>query len=551
MTNGDAGGHATTVFRNARIHTMDAARPRADALAARGGRLLAVGTEADVAAAAGRDARVVDLGGRAVVPGFVESHCHFLTTGLTLRQVDARTPPNTTIADIRRRVAEFAGRMSPGAWILGWGYDDTLIAERRALTRQDLDEAAPDHPVYIRHVSGHLSYTNSAAIRLAGIGRGAQAPPGGHVVLDARGEPTGELHERPAQALVSQHIPPYEMPALRQALRDALPMFARVGITSVHDALVGMASGLADFHAYQGAVADGDLPLRATLFPAYTLAGQFMFHSGFGDERLRLGPLKHIADGSIQGHTAALCDPYFDQPGHRGLQVLGDKELVDRFRDAHRLGFQLATHGNGDAAIEAILDAYETVLTEAPRADHRFRIEHCQMATEAQLDRMQRLGVMASFFAVHTYYWGDRHERLFLGPGRAHRIDPLASALGREIHFALHSDCPVTPVAPLMSVWSAVNRITREGRVIGPEQRIAVRDALRAFTLDAAYLAFEDGLKGSLVPGKLADFVVLDRDPLAVSPEEIRDIAVAQTVVGGEVIHADGGLTDAPTRPAR
>jgi predicted amidohydrolase YtcJ len=539
MTSAHRRDDATTVFRNGRIHTMDAGRPRADALAVRDGRLLAVGTEAEAAAAAGRAARVVDLGGRAVLPGFVESHCHFLTTGLALRQVDARTPPNAAIADVLGRVAEFARRLPKGQWILGWGYDDTLIGEKRALTRQDLDAVAPDHPVYVRHISGHLSYANSAALHRARLGRGAASPEGGHVVLDGRGDPTGELHERPAQALVSQHVPPFEMPALRQALRDALPLFARVGVTSIHDALVGMASGLADFHAYQAAVAEGDLPLRATLFPAYTLAGQFMFHSGFGDARLRLGPLKHIADGSIQGHTASLCDPYFDQPGHRGLQVLSDKELVDRFRDAHALGFQLATHGNGDAAIEAILDAYETVLAETPRADHRFRIEHCQMATEAQLDRMQRLGVLASFFAVHTYYWGDRHERLFLGPGRAHRIDPLGSALGREIHFALHSDCPVTPVAPLMSVWSAVNRITREGRVIGREQRIAVRDALRAFTIDAAYLAFEDRVKGSLAPGKLADFVVLERDPLAVPAEEIRDIAVAQTVVGGEVVHAE------------
>src|SRR5262245_32287160 len=532
----------TTVFRHALIHTMDAGRPRAEAMAVRGGRLLAVGTEAEAAAAAGRDARVVDLGGRTVVPGFVESHCHYLSTGLSLRQVDARTQPNARIADVLVRVAEFAGRLPRGQWILGWGYDDTLIGDQRALTRRDLDAVAPEHPVYIRHISGHLSYTNSAALALAGLGRGAEAPDGGHVVLDERRDPTGELHERPAQALVARHIPPFEMPALRQALCDALPLFARVGVTSFHDALVGLAAGLADFHAYQAAVAEGDVPLRATLFPAYTLAGQFMFHSGFGDDRLRLGPLKHIADGSIQGHTAALCDAYFDQPGQCGLKVLGDKELLDRFRDAHALGFQLATHGNGDAAIEAILDAYETVLAEQPKADHRFRIEHCQMATEAQLDRMQRLGVMASFFAVHTYYWGDRHERLFLGPGRAHRIDPLASALGRGIHFALHSDCPVTPVAPLTSVWSAVNRITREGRVIGPEQRIAASEALRAFTLDAAHLAFEEEMKGSLTPGKLADFAVLDRDPLAVPPEDIRDIAVALTVVGGEVIYGDGAM---------
>ena len=537
----------TTVFRNARIHTMDPRRPAAEALAVRAGRLVAVGSESDVAAAAGRSARVVDLSGRTVVPGFVESHCHFLMTGLTLRQVDARTPPNTRIADVRARVAEFARRLPRGQWILGWGYDDTLIAEARALTRQDLDAVAPDHPVYIRHISGHLSYANGAALKIAGLGRGAQSPDGGHIVLDAAGDPTGELHERPAQALVNRHVPPVEMPALRQALRDALPMFARVGVTSIHDALVGVAAGLADFHAYQAGVASGDLPLRATLFPAYTLAGQFMFHSGFGDDRLRLGPLKHIADGSIQGHTAALCDPYFDRPGLTGLQVLSDKELVDRYRDAHALGFQLATHGNGDAAIEAILDAYETVLTEDPKADHRFRIEHCQMATEAQLDRMQRLGVMASFFAVHTYYWGDRHERLFLGPGRAHRIDPLASALGRDIHFALHSDCPVTPVAPLMSVWSAVNRITREGRVIGPEQRIAMEHALRAFTLDAAYLAFEDGIKGSLTPGKLADWVLLERDPLTAPAEEIKDIGVMETVVGGQTVWSADARATAST----
>jgi hypothetical protein len=536
------------VYRNARIHTLEPAHPEAQALAVRAGRLVAVGSEADVARAVARDAHVVDLEGRTVVPGFVESHCHFLTTGLTLRQVEIRTPPNTSIKDVQARLAEYVRGVPPGQWIQGWGYDDTLIAECRGLTRQDLDAAAPEHPVYFRHISGHLSYANSRALAIAGVGRGARSPDGGAIVLGADGEPTGELHERPAQHLVSQHIPAYGYADLRQALRDATPIFARVGVTSLHDALVGLNAGLADFHAYQDGVAAGEVPIRATLFPSYTLLGQFMFHSGFGTDRLRLGPLKHVADGSIQGHTAALCDPYHDRPGLKGLHVLSPRQLVDGFREAHALGFQLATHGNGDAAIESILDAYETVLRERPRADHRFRIEHCQMATEAQLDRMQRLGVLASFFAVHTYFWGDRHRRLFLGPGRAQRIDPLHSALGREIHFALHSDCPVTPVSPLGSIWSAVTRITREGEVLGPEQRILARDALRAFTLDAAYLAHEDYLKGSLAPGKLADFVVLDGDPLAMSPEEIKNIRVEQTVVGGEVIYADGAMASDSAR---
>jgi predicted amidohydrolase YtcJ len=530
------------VYRNARIHTLDPGQPEAQALAVRGGRLLAIGSDADVARVAGRDATVVDLGGRTVVPGFVESHCHFLTTGLTLRQVEIRTPPNTSIKDVQARLATYARGVPPGQWIQGWGYDDTLIAECRGLTRADLDAVAPDHPVYFRHISGHLSYANSKALAIAGIGRGARSADGGTIVLGADGEPTGELHERPAQHLVSKHIPPYDYADLRQALREATPIFARVGVTSLHDAMVGMNAGLGDFHAYQDGVASGDVPMRATLFPAYPLLGQFMFHSGFGSDRLRLGPLKHVADGSIQGHTAALCDPYHDRPGLKGLHVLGPSQLADSCREAHAQGFQLATHGNGDAAIDSILDAYETVLRERPRADHRFRIEHCQMATEAQLDRMQRLGVLASFFAVHTYFWGDRHRRLFLGPGRAQRIDPLNSALGREIHFALHSDCPVTPVSPLGSIWSAVTRITREGQILGPEQRILARDALRAFTLDAAYLAHEDHLKGSLVPGKLADFVVLDKDPLAIAAEQIKDIQVAQTVVGGEIIYADGAM---------
>ena len=526
-----------TVFLNGAIHTLDPARARARALAVRDGRLTAVGNEDDVRRVAGRDARVVDLQGLTVVPGFVESHCHFLYYGLTLDQVDARTPPNTTVADIQGRIREFARRVPPGAWIQGWGYDDTLIEEMRHLTRRDLDPAAPDHPVYLRHISGHLGYANSAALRIAGLARNATSSAGGHVVLDALGEPTGELHERPAQELVSRHIPTVDGASLREAVRRATGAFARVGVTSFHDAGVGFSAGLDEFHAYQDAVAADELPLRGTLFPHHVLADRLAFHSGFGNERLRVGPLKHIADGSIQGHTAALCEPYLDQPGQRGIQVLSHGQLLDSYRAAHARGFQLATHGNGDAAIDAILDAYETVLRERPKADHRFRIEHCQMATEAQLDRMQRLGVLASFFAVHTYYWGDRHQRLFLGPGRAQRIDPLASALGREIHFALHSDCPVTPVNPLMSVWSAVNRVTRDGVLLGPEQRILVRDALRAFTLDAAYLAFEDGWKGSLAPGKVADFVVLDRDPLAVPPDALRDIAVLRTVVGGRDVY--------------
>lgn len=529
-------GPADRVFRNATVHTLEGLGG-ATAVAVAAGRILAVGCEADLAPLAGPDTEVVDLRGRTLLPGFVESHCHLLAYGITRQQVDVFSPPNRTIADVLARVAEFARRTPRGGWVQGWGYDDTLLEDGRHLTRADLDAAAPEHPVYLLHVSGHIGYANSRALALGGVTRETGDPEGGHVVRDARGEPTGELHELPAQTLVSGQIPPHDMATLREAIRLAARDFARAGVTTVHDAAVGFSAGLAEFHAYQDAVAEGDLRLRATLFPLFTLREQAMFHSGFGNDRLRLGPVKLVADGSIQGHTAALSSPYHDAPGSCGIRVMSHRDLVDVAGWAHRLGFQVATHGNGDAAIESILAAYEEVLADRPRRDHRHRIEHCQMVTDRQLDAMARLGVHASFFAAHTFYWGDRHERLFLGAERAARIDPLASARRRGIRFAMHSDCPVTMVDPLMSVYAASTRLTREGRRLGPDERIPVADAIRAFTLDAAYLAFEEAAKGSLAPGKLADFVVLSDDPLVVAPEAVRDLTVLRTVVGGEDVY--------------
>ncbi len=529
---------ADRIFRNANVRTLDGPG-RAEALAVAGGRLLAVGREADLSGLAGPETEVVDLGGRTVLPGFVESHCHFLAYGVTRQQVNLFSPPNRTVADVLARVAAFAREAPRGAFLQGWGYDDTLIEDRRHLTREDLDAAAPDHPVYLLHISGHIGYANSRALAIGGVTRDTGDPDGGHIVRDARGEPTGELHELPAQSLVSGKVPPLDMATLREAIRLASRDFARVGVTSFHDAAVGFSAGLAEFHAYQDAVAEGDLRLRATLFPLFKLREHAMFHSGFGNERLRLGPIKLVADGSIQGYTAALSSPYHDRPESCGIRVMSHDELVEVARWADRLGFQVATHGNGDAAIESILAAYEEVLAGRPARDHRHRVEHCQMVTDRQLGTMRRLGVHASFFAAHTFYWGDRHERLFIGPERAARIDPLASARRLGVRFAMHSDCPVTMVDPLMSVYAAANRITREGRRLGPDERIPVEDAVRAFTLDAAYLAFEEGFKGSLAPGKVADLVVLSDDPLAVAPETLRDLQVLRTVVGGEDVYVN------------
>ena len=261
------------------------------------------------------------------------------------------------------------------------------------------------------------------------------------------------------------------------------------------------------------------------------------FVTGFGDDHLKIGPAKIIVDGSIQGYTGWLAKPYYvpfkGDSSYRGYPVTAPEKLTPLVMAAHRAGFQIAAHGNGDAAIDAILDAYQLAQKEFPRADARHRIEHCQTAREDQLDRMAALGVSPSFFVSHTYYWGDRHKNIFLGPDRAKRISPLKSALKRGIKFSLHSDCPVTPVSPLFCVFAAVNRLTRNGEVLGPEFRLTPEEALRAVTADAAWQTFDERIKGSIEVGKLADFTILAENPLTVSPERIKDIKVKEVIIGG------------------
>jgi hypothetical protein len=265
------------------------------------------------------------------------------------------------------------------------------------------------------------------------------------------------------------------------------------------------------------------------------------FLTGFGNDRLKIGPAKIIVDGSIQGYTGWLSKPYYvpfkQDSSYRGYPVTAPETLNHLVLEAHKAGCQIAAHGNGDAAIDSILNAYQLAQGKYPRSDTRHRIEHCQMAREDQLDRMAELGVSPSFFVSHTFYWGDRHKNIFLGPDRAKRISPLKSALKRGLKFSLHSDCPVTPVSPLFCVFAAVNRLTRSGEVLGPEFRLTAEEALCAATIDAAWQTFDEKVKGSIEVGKLADFTILAENPLAVSPERIKDIKVAEVIIGGQSVY--------------
>lgn len=332
---------------------------------------------------------------------------------------------------------------------------------------------------------------------------------------------------------MTAHLPPHDRAALRQGLAVAAREFLAAGVTTVHD--MGHPWTADAVAALEDAAAES-LPLRVVVYARGAQRDEVLA-GGFRHPRLRLGGVKLLADGSIQGYTAALREGYHDRPGEHGIHVLPPPELAARVAAAHARGWQVAVHGNGDAAIDAILDAFEAALRASPRADHRHRLEHGQTVRPDQLDRMARLGVHASFFVAHTHYWGDRHRDRFLGPDRAARISPLRSARARGIRFGLHSDAPVTPVSPLRSLAAAVTRRTAGGDVLGPEERLPVDAALAALTRDAAALAFDEHDVGSIAPGRRADLVVLGADPERVPPDTLAELRVDLTVIEGAVVY--------------
>lgn len=521
------------------VLTLDRAGRRAEALAADGGVISEIGDANDIAARIGPETTVLRLEGRTVIPGFVESHNHPTFFGMTLAApVDAGTPPNGKIADIVERVAQAVRDRGRGEWIRGFRYDDTLLADNRHPTRTDLDPVSPHSPVVLTHVSGHFCVANSAALREVGIDARSADPPGGHIARDERGEPTGVLVEG-AAFLVTSQLPGQGTDELADALRLADTEYLANGITSVHDTGVGLIGGEAELAAYRRLHRAGELRTRVHGYLFHTqLAG---LDEGTpeppepGDDSFTMTGVKIVADGSLQGLTGCVAEGYTCAPDEHGMLLLEPGELARRIARLDEAGWQVAVHGNGDAAIEAIIDSY-TRLGAPNGTGRRHRIEHCQTVREDQLDRMAANDVLASFFVKHVYFWGDRHRDVFLGPQRAERISPLASALGRGIHFGLHSDTPVTPVPPLEGIWCAVNRTTSGGYQLGPEQAVDVDTALRAYTVDAAYLAGEEDTKGSIEPGKLADLAVLSEDPTAVDPARLRDLRVAATVRGGSVV---------------
>ncbi len=532
------------VYRGGPVVTLDTAGRVAEALGTAGERIAIVGDAAAVSSwGAARGARVVELDGRALLPGFIDAHGHFPGAGVYAVVANLNSPPigpAKRIDDVVALLAARAEETSAGEWILGMGYDDTLLAEGRHPTRHDLDRASTAHPIVAFHISGHLAALNSRALAELGLDADSADPEGGRIRREpGSGEPDGVLEES-AMAPVEGLLEPGPVGAWR-IVREACRRYLAAGVTTAQN---GYGTPL-QMRGLDWLARLGLLPLRVVVWPAESvgeriLAGEMRFEPP-DPERVRRGAVKLLADGSIQGYTGYLRKPYHVPPGedpaYRGYPRIAREDLIERVMRFHAAGWQVAVHGNGDAAIDDILDAFEAAQAAAPREDARHVIVHAQMAREDQLARMAALDVVPSFFVLHTYYWGDRHRTRFMGPARAARMSPTDSALRHGVRFTIHADDPVVPLEPLRLVASAVERRTRSGFVLGPDQRLTVEQALRAITIDAAWQHFEEAEKGSLEVGKLADLVILARSPLETAPSELAAISVLETVVGGRSVY--------------
>ena len=422
-----------------------------------------------------------------------------------------------------------------GEWVQGFKYDDTKTPERRFLTRQDLDAVSTDHPIYVSHRAGHVYGINSKGMELAGINRDTPDPAGGRYGRDpATGDLDGVIYERAGDP-IRDNLLPKVTPADRHAgLRRIMGMLAKAGLTSVHDARVTND----ELITYQEGRDNGELSLRVYMlmayphFPALKEAG---LKTGFGDDMLRLGGIKMVADGAIASRTAYLSEPYEGSEDDHGILAMSVAEITPLVMDIHQAGFQVCIHANGDATIDMVLNAYEQAQAAFPREDTRHRIEHCTVVNPDILRRMKELGCVATPFCTYVFHHGEKMQ--FYGERRLQWMFAQRSFLDYGIIATGATDYPPGPYEPLMGIQSCVTRTDSGGKLWGPDQKISVEEALRIYTMHSAYAGFEEDIKGSIQVGKLADLVVLGQDPTAIDPFGIKDIPLERTVVGGQTVY--------------
>lgn len=530
---------ADLIVHNARVYTVDARQPRAEAFAVSDGRFVAVGSSEEVLRLARPKTQLLDAKGMTVTPGFIDAHCH-ADGEMLLYEVLVGNPFAVELVALDSVIAKLkakAAATSPGMWVEGFFFDDTKVKERRELRRQDLDRVSETHPVMVRHRGGHTAYVNTKALQLAGITRDTPPPPGGTFDRDASGELTGRITDNALSRFRTVGERPTFSPEekFRRSVAGAAHIseaFTRYGLTSVvHEG--------GDLAAIQQARLDGALRHRVNYEVLEKALGAMIdngIRTGFGDEWVRFGgTFEHMVDGSFSERTMALSTPYPGAAsGYRGNVTTTQDALNAWVERVHRAGVQVNCHANGDVAIGMALTAIERVQSLFPRRDTRHRITHCTLINNDLVGRIKRAGVVPAVFTTYAYYNADKFR--FYGEELMQRCMAFRSFLDAGVPVCAGSDFYPGPFAPLMGIQGMVTRRGWNGEVWGANQRISVAEALRVNTLHGAYATGEDHLKGSITAGKLADFVVLADDPHTVDPEKIKDIEIVRTVTGGQTM---------------
>jgi len=532
--------NADLIITNAKVWTVDKANPTAQAVAVLGDRMIAVGSNADVEALRSPATRVIDAGGKLLLPGFNDAHVHFVSGGMQLDSVQLNDAVSAD--EFARRIGEQAKRTSKGEWIQGGDWDETKWSSSALPTRQLIDPVTPNNPVFVSRYDGHSALANSAALRLAGVTSQTPDPPGGAIVRDAQGNPTGDLKDA-AMDLVSKVIPPVTHEQRLRAMRRALEHAAHVGVTSFQD-MNDENDSFDDIRAYGELLQTGELTARVYVAPGIAdwqeLAKVGIRHA-FGSSFLRTGALKGFADGSLGSRTAYFFQPFSDDPSNLGLlgkQMQPLLQMRNRMTQADSAGLQICTHAIGDRAISTVLDLYADLVKSNPGIDRRLRIEHAQHMAEKDFARFAQLNVIASVQPYHAIDDG-RWAEAYIGHERASRTYAFRTFLNNGAHLAFGTDWDVAPLNPILTVYAAVTRATLDGKNPQgwfPEQKLTVAEAIEAYTMGSAYAEFQEQEKGSITPGKLADMVLLSDDIFSIDPAKIRDVKVLKTMVGGKVV---------------
>ena len=524
------------IIVNAAIRTMDEAHPQAEALAIKGNRIAALGSTTEIRALAGAGTRVIDAHQRSVLPGFNDAHVHWLSGGYSITNVDLRDA--TSPAELARRLGEHAKQLPKGSWILDGNWDHENWPGAPLPTKELIDAVTPDHPVFVSRLDGHMALANSLALKLAKVTKDTKEIPGGLIVRDAKGEPTGVLKDA-ALELVDAVIPPRSWDENLAAARAATAHAASVGVTSVQDMSAGNDVGLYQFLLERGELKTRIYGMRSIL--SWEVLGKTGVRAGFGNDWLRFGGLKGFSDGSLGSTTALFFEPYKDAPDTRGLlfdQMLPEGIMLKRVLPADAAGLQVMIHAIGDRANAIILDLFKEVAEKNGPRDRRFRIEHAQHLRPADIQRFGSQQVIASMQPYHCAddgRWCDKR----IGPERSKGTYAFRSLLDSGAVLAFGTDWAVAPLNPMKGLKAAVTRQTLDGKNPGgwvPEQKITLEEAIRAYTVGSAYAEFQDQVKGSLAPGKLADVVLLDRDIFQINPADLDQVKVALTIVEGKVV---------------